>query len=164
MVRLGWIRSPQSVEVRFGTSRAGAAHVMLYRTTDIDALPVTNSVTQTRVGRERVYCCDQCGTRYRRSVRLLPAADNSEFAAASLDALPDLIDRLDVSGEEPEHALAVLLECETVWKDLKSAVVLQSRDSRMRMQTIADMLHMSPSALNRMLESPPAAASAASPW
>ncbi|MEV5177068.1 hypothetical protein AB0L10_39750 [Streptomyces flaveolus] len=24
MVRLGWIRSPQSTEVRFGTSRAGA--------------------------------------------------------------------------------------------------------------------------------------------
>ncbi|WP_269856982.1 hypothetical protein [Streptomyces sp. RPT161] len=39
MVRLGWIRSPQSIEVRFGTSRAGAVDVPLYRTADVDVLP-----------------------------------------------------------------------------------------------------------------------------
>lgn len=32
MVRLGWVGSPQSIEVRFGTSRAGAVDVALYTT------------------------------------------------------------------------------------------------------------------------------------
>ncbi|MFF8786263.1 hypothetical protein [Streptomyces sp. NPDC015125] len=36
MVRLGWVRSPQSIEVRIGTSRAGA--VALYTTASVDAL------------------------------------------------------------------------------------------------------------------------------
>lgn len=38
MVRLGWLRSPQSIEVRFGTSRAGAVDVALYTTASIDAV------------------------------------------------------------------------------------------------------------------------------
>ncbi|WP_217246149.1 hypothetical protein [Streptomyces sp. AC602_WCS936] len=38
MVRLGWVRSPQSIEVRFGTSRAGAVDVALYTTASIDAV------------------------------------------------------------------------------------------------------------------------------
>jgi hypothetical protein len=43
MVRLGWIRPAQSIEVRFGTSRAGAVDVPLYRTADVDALPLTRT-------------------------------------------------------------------------------------------------------------------------
>ncbi|MFD3922875.1 hypothetical protein [Streptomyces sp. NPDC058595] len=43
MVRLGWVTSPQSVEVRFGTSRAGAVDVPLYRAADVDALPTVRS-------------------------------------------------------------------------------------------------------------------------
>ncbi|MFE2035062.1 hypothetical protein ACFXBB_17780 [Streptomyces scopuliridis] len=43
MVRLGWITSPLSIEVRFGTARAGAINVVLDRTADIDALPVTRT-------------------------------------------------------------------------------------------------------------------------
>ena len=43
MVRLGWIGSPQSIEVRFGTSRAGAVDVALYRTANVDALPATRT-------------------------------------------------------------------------------------------------------------------------
>jgi hypothetical protein len=39
MVRLGWVRSPQSIEVRFGTSRAGAVNVALYTTASVDAVP-----------------------------------------------------------------------------------------------------------------------------
>jgi len=38
MVRLGWVRSPQSIEVRFGTSRAGAVDVALYATASVDAI------------------------------------------------------------------------------------------------------------------------------
>ncbi|MEV5203169.1 hypothetical protein [Streptomyces sp. NPDC053720] len=38
MVRLGWLRSPQSIEVRFGTSRAGAVDVPLYTTASVDAV------------------------------------------------------------------------------------------------------------------------------
>lgn len=38
MVRLGWARSPQSIEVRFGTSRAGAVDVALYTTESVDAV------------------------------------------------------------------------------------------------------------------------------
>ncbi|MGV9342951.1 hypothetical protein [Streptomyces sp. NPDC003688] len=38
MVRLGWLRSPQSIEVRFGTSRAGAVDVALYTTASVDAV------------------------------------------------------------------------------------------------------------------------------
>lgn len=38
MVRLGWVRSPQSIEVRFGTSRAGAVDVALYATASVDAV------------------------------------------------------------------------------------------------------------------------------
>nr|WP_251061555.1 hypothetical protein [Streptomyces sp. ISL-100] len=34
---------PQSIEVRFGTSRAGAVDVALYRTADVDALPVART-------------------------------------------------------------------------------------------------------------------------
>ncbi|MDQ0946075.1 hypothetical protein [Streptomyces sp. V1I1] len=30
MVRLGWIKPAESIEVRFGTSRAGAVDVALY--------------------------------------------------------------------------------------------------------------------------------------
>jgi hypothetical protein len=37
-VRLGWVRSPQSIEVRFGTSRAGAVDVTLYTTAFVDAV------------------------------------------------------------------------------------------------------------------------------
>ncbi|MFE4279748.1 hypothetical protein ACFRSX_34595 [Streptomyces goshikiensis] len=39
LVRLGWVRSPQSIEVRFGTSRAGAVNVALYTTASVDAVP-----------------------------------------------------------------------------------------------------------------------------
>ncbi|MFC8589564.1 hypothetical protein ACFUGD_34125 [Streptomyces sp. NPDC057217] len=39
MVRLGWVRSSQSFEVRFGTSRAGAGNVALYTTASVDAVP-----------------------------------------------------------------------------------------------------------------------------
>lgn len=39
MVRLGWIRSPQSIEVRLGTSRAGAVDVALCTTASVDASP-----------------------------------------------------------------------------------------------------------------------------
>ncbi|MFF9594056.1 hypothetical protein ACF1FX_33585 [Streptomyces sp. NPDC014646] len=38
MIRLGWVRSPQSIEVRFGTSRAGAVDVALYTTASVDAV------------------------------------------------------------------------------------------------------------------------------
>ncbi|MEV7957951.1 hypothetical protein [Streptomyces sp. NPDC088141] len=38
MVRLGWVRSPQSIEVRFGTSRAGAVDVALHTTASVDAV------------------------------------------------------------------------------------------------------------------------------
>ncbi len=38
MVRLGWVRSPQPIEVRFGTSRAGAVDVALYTTASVDAV------------------------------------------------------------------------------------------------------------------------------
>ncbi|CAL9616447.1 hypothetical protein SUDANB58_05751 [Streptomyces sp. enrichment culture] len=37
VVRLGWVRSPQSIEVRFGTSRAGAVDVPLYTTASVDS-------------------------------------------------------------------------------------------------------------------------------
>ncbi|MFB7531418.1 hypothetical protein ACFC0C_24845 [Streptomyces sp. NPDC056178] len=38
MVRLGWLRSPQSIEVHFGTSRAGSIDVALYTTASVDAV------------------------------------------------------------------------------------------------------------------------------
>ncbi|WP_326743418.1 hypothetical protein [Streptomyces sp. NBC_01768] len=38
MVRLGWLRSPQSIEVRFGTSRAGAVDVALYTMASVDGV------------------------------------------------------------------------------------------------------------------------------
>ncbi|MEV0888846.1 hypothetical protein AB0J03_34220 [Streptomyces microflavus] len=38
MVRLGSVRSPQSVEVRFGTRRARAVDVALYTTASVDAV------------------------------------------------------------------------------------------------------------------------------
>ncbi|WP_435805133.1 hypothetical protein [Streptomyces hirsutus] len=37
-MRLGWVRSPQSIEVRFGTSRAGAVDVAPYTTASVDAV------------------------------------------------------------------------------------------------------------------------------
>lgn len=43
MVRLGWLRPRQQQEVQFGTSRAGAVDVPLFRTADVDALPATRS-------------------------------------------------------------------------------------------------------------------------
>ncbi|AEY94310.1 hypothetical protein SHJG_p1179 (plasmid) [Streptomyces hygroscopicus subsp. jinggangensis 5008] len=42
MVRLGWVSSPQSIEVRFGTSRAGAVDVALYTTASVDAIVPTH--------------------------------------------------------------------------------------------------------------------------
>ncbi|GGU67043.1 hypothetical protein [Streptomyces lavendofoliae] len=39
MVRLGWAGSPQSIEVRFGTSQAGAVDVALHTTASVDAVP-----------------------------------------------------------------------------------------------------------------------------
>ncbi|GAA3372604.1 hypothetical protein GCM10017744_104780 [Streptomyces antimycoticus] len=38
MVWLGWVRSPQSIEARFGTSRAGAVDAALYTTASADAV------------------------------------------------------------------------------------------------------------------------------
>lgn len=38
MIRLGWIHSPQSIEVRFGTSRAGAASAPLHTTASVDTV------------------------------------------------------------------------------------------------------------------------------
>jgi hypothetical protein len=38
MVRLGWVRSPQSIEVRSGTSWAGTVDVALYTTASVDAV------------------------------------------------------------------------------------------------------------------------------
>ncbi|GGS13311.1 hypothetical protein GCM10010236_79600 [Streptomyces eurythermus] len=42
MVRFGWVRSPQSIEVRFGTSRAGAVDVPLCTTDSVDAIPAAH--------------------------------------------------------------------------------------------------------------------------
>ncbi|MER7220011.1 MULTISPECIES: hypothetical protein [Streptomyces] len=42
MVRLGWVRSPQSIEVRFGTSRAGTVDLARYRSADGDAIPAAH--------------------------------------------------------------------------------------------------------------------------
>ncbi|MFC8882209.1 hypothetical protein ACFT54_08290 [Streptomyces cinereoruber] len=42
MVKLKWIRAAEWAEVEFGTSRAGAVQVPLYRTADVDALPGTH--------------------------------------------------------------------------------------------------------------------------
>ncbi|WP_435847033.1 hypothetical protein [Streptomyces eurythermus] len=42
MVRLGSVRVPQSVEARFGTSRAGAVDVPLYTTASVDASPAAH--------------------------------------------------------------------------------------------------------------------------
>ncbi|MFI5571898.1 hypothetical protein ACIA6T_32075 [Streptomyces sp. NPDC051740] len=43
MMQLGWIRSPQSIEVRFGTSRAGAVDVALHATASVDAVVAARS-------------------------------------------------------------------------------------------------------------------------
>ncbi|MET7799287.1 hypothetical protein [Streptomyces decoyicus] len=43
MVRLGWIKATESIEVRFGTSRAGAVDVPLCRAADVDALPTART-------------------------------------------------------------------------------------------------------------------------
>lgn len=112
-----------------------------------------NPVKQIKVGRRRVYCSDQCGTRYRRSSR--PTADNTAFAKASLDDLHRLTAQFDLSGNAPQQDLALILECEKVWKDVKTAVVLQSRDSRIKAQVIAQTLSMSASSVNRMVEGAP---------
>ncbi|WP_244283299.1 hypothetical protein [Streptomyces flavidovirens] len=48
MVRLSWIRSPQSIEVRFGTSRAGAVDVALYTTASVDAVPAEHPEVDCR--------------------------------------------------------------------------------------------------------------------
>lgn len=114
----------------------------------------SNLVKQTRVGRRRVYCCDQCGTRYRRSSR--PTADNTAFAMASLDDLYRLTAQFDLSGEAPQRDLALIPEVEKAWSDIKTAVVLQSRDSRVKTRVIAQALHMSPSTLTRMMDGAPA--------
>ncbi|MGW9453783.1 hypothetical protein [Streptomyces sp. NPDC055632] len=39
MVKLKWIRATEWAEARYGTSRAGAVEVPLYRTADVDVLP-----------------------------------------------------------------------------------------------------------------------------
>ncbi|GGR48345.1 hypothetical protein GCM10010497_59770 [Streptomyces cinereoruber] len=39
MVKLKWLRATEWAEVQYGTSRAGAVQVSLYRTADVDALP-----------------------------------------------------------------------------------------------------------------------------
>ncbi|CAL9327531.1 hypothetical protein SUDANB38_05898 (plasmid) [Streptomyces sp. enrichment culture] len=38
MVRLGWVSPAETVQVAFGTSRAGAVGVALYRTAEIEGL------------------------------------------------------------------------------------------------------------------------------
>ncbi|MER6914617.1 hypothetical protein ABT354_23335 [Streptomyces sp. NPDC000594] len=43
MVRLGWVRSPQSIEVRFGTSRASAVDIAPYTTASVDAIVPAHS-------------------------------------------------------------------------------------------------------------------------
>ncbi|MFJ4873382.1 hypothetical protein [Streptomyces sp. NPDC088757] len=42
MVEFTWIRAAKCAEMKFGTSRAEAAVVPLYRTADVDALPATH--------------------------------------------------------------------------------------------------------------------------
>lgn len=42
MARLGWVHSPQSIEARFGTSRAGAVDIALYTTASVDVLPAAH--------------------------------------------------------------------------------------------------------------------------
>ncbi|MEU9191133.1 hypothetical protein AB0D14_42920 [Streptomyces sp. NPDC048484] len=44
MLRLKWIRPAESIEVRFGTSRAGAVDVALYTTASVDALAARTDV------------------------------------------------------------------------------------------------------------------------
>lgn len=42
VVRAGWAHPAQWIEVRFGTSKAGAVQVPLYRTVDVDAVPAAH--------------------------------------------------------------------------------------------------------------------------
>ncbi|MFE7359264.1 hypothetical protein ACFU8Q_40895 [Streptomyces sp. NPDC057543] len=50
MVRLGRVRSPQSIEVRFGTCRAGAVDVALSTMASVDAVVPAHP----EVGREQL--------------------------------------------------------------------------------------------------------------
>ncbi|MFB6881268.1 hypothetical protein ACFCY8_10580 [Streptomyces noursei] len=43
MLRLGWIKPAEWREVRYGTSRAGAVDVPLFRCKDVDALPASHA-------------------------------------------------------------------------------------------------------------------------
>lgn len=42
MLRLGWLTAAESVEVRFGTSRAEAVDVALFTTAAVEALPAAH--------------------------------------------------------------------------------------------------------------------------
>lgn len=42
VVRAGWVHPAQWIEVRFGTSKAGAVAVPLYRTVDVDTVPAAH--------------------------------------------------------------------------------------------------------------------------
>ncbi|WP_285566710.1 helix-turn-helix transcriptional regulator [Streptomyces sp. RTGN2] len=116
----------------------------------------SNTLKQTGVGRKRRYCSDGCGARYRRQARLLPPADNDAYAAWAVEELRTLMGRFDVtSGSSPQASLELLVACEQTFKDLKTAVVLQSRDHKLKMPDIADTLHISPDTLSRMLKNAP---------
>lgn len=116
----------------------------------------SNTLKQTGVGRKRRYCCDQCGARYRRQARLLPPADNDTYAAWAVEELSTLIGQFDVtSGSDPQASLELIVACEQLWKDLKTAVILQSRDHKLKMPVIADTLHISADTLSRMLKGAP---------
>ncbi|MFB6990276.1 helix-turn-helix domain-containing protein [Streptomyces sp. NPDC056230] len=115
----------------------------------------SNTLKQAGVGRRRRYCCDQCGARCRRQARLQPPADNDTYAAWAIEELRTLIGQFDVTSGDPQFSLELIVRCEQAWKDLKTAVILQSRDHKLKMPVIADTLHISADTLSRMLRSAP---------
>ncbi|MFJ1748333.1 helix-turn-helix domain-containing protein [Streptomyces sp. NPDC088116] len=115
----------------------------------------SNSVQQKPgSGRPRLYCCDNCGAKYRkhRGSRH-KAVDNDAYAALVADDYAQHALQLAqlIHEGRPEAALHLLVQCEQDWKDVRAATVQLARDRKMKGADIAAALHISQDTVSRAI-------------
>nr|WSZ99175.1 helix-turn-helix transcriptional regulator [Streptomyces sp. NBC_00857] len=115
----------------------------------------SNSVQQKPgSGRPRLYCCDNCGAKYRkhRGSRH-KAVDNDAYAALVADDFAQHARQLAqlIHEGRPEAALHLLVQCEQDWKDVRAATVQLARDRKMKGADIAAALHISQDTVSRAI-------------
>ncbi|GAA2266220.1 hypothetical protein GCM10010232_68210 [Streptomyces amakusaensis] len=114
----------------------------------------TNPLEQKPTGRRRLYCSDNCGTRYRKYQQDLPKTINDAYALQTAKELEERVRVLVslVESGQPVDALREIRQATNAFLTLRGAMVQQAHDRKIKSSELGTVLHVSPDTLRRWKE------------